>query len=104
MGERYFLLFDVTALIGAPLDKPHEYIMFEVSQYDSYSYLFTQADLHQPGSELPSGHRFRSRACASAINGAEAQNGQAYANLDLNVTDAELLAGQRASCCRRSAR
>ena len=47
VGERYFLLFNVTTLTGMP----QSYIMFEVSQYDSYSYLFTQADVHQPRSE-----------------------------------------------------
>jgi hypothetical protein len=87
VGERYFLLFDVTALIGAPLNQPHEYIMFEVSQYDSYSYLFTRPTFislnpnYRPGTIPIKGLRI-------GINGTEAQNGQAYANLDLSVTDA----------------
>ena len=86
VGERYFLLFDVTALIGAPMNNPHEYIMFEVSQYDSYSYLFTRPTFisldpnYRPGTIPIKGLRI-------GINGAEAQNGQAYANLDLSVTD-----------------
>ena len=37
MGEKYYLLFDVTALSGVP----QSYIMMTASQYDSYSYLFT---------------------------------------------------------------
>jgi hypothetical protein len=37
VGEQYALLFDVTALSGVP----QSYIMFTASQYDSYSYLFT---------------------------------------------------------------
>lgn len=87
VGERYFLLFDVTALIGAPLNLPHEYLMFEVSQYDSYSYLFTRPTFisldpnYRPGTIPIRGLRI-------GINGAEAQNGQAYANLDLTVSDA----------------
>ncbi len=86
VGERYFLLFDVTGLIGAPLTRPHEYVMFEVSQYDSYSYLFNKPTFisldpaYRPGTIPIQGLRI-------GINGAEAQNGQAYANLDLSVTD-----------------
>jgi hypothetical protein len=87
VGERYFLLFDVTDLIGAPLDRPHEYIQFEVSQYDSYSYLFTKPTFisldpqYRPSSIPIQGMRI-------GVNGTEAQNGQAYANLDLTVTSA----------------
>ncbi len=86
VGERYFLLFDVTALIGAPLDKPHAYLMLEASQYDSYSYLFTKPTFisldptFHPGTIPIQGIRI-------GINGAEAVNGQAYANLDTEVTD-----------------
>jgi Concanavalin A-like lectin/glucanases superfamily len=86
VGERYFLLFDVTDLIGAPLDKPHEYLMFEVSQYDSYSYLFNKPTFisldpdYRPGSIPIQGIRI-------GENGGEVSNGQAYANLDISVTD-----------------
>jgi hypothetical protein len=37
VGERYFMLFNVSHLV----DVPKAYLMFEASQYDSYSYLFT---------------------------------------------------------------
>lgn len=86
VGERYFLLFDVTALIGAPLDRPHAYLMLEASQYDSYGYLFTKPTFvsldptFHPGTIPIEGIRI-------GINGAEAVNGQAFANLDLDVTD-----------------
>jgi hypothetical protein len=36
VGERYFLLFNVSDQVGVP----QSYVMFEASQYDSYSYLF----------------------------------------------------------------
>ncbi|MDE2306548.1 MAG: LamG domain-containing protein, partial [Gammaproteobacteria bacterium] len=36
VGQRYFMLFDVSAVTGVP----QSYVMFTVSQYDSYSYLF----------------------------------------------------------------
>jgi hypothetical protein len=61
--------------------------MMEVSQYDSFGYLFTKPTFisldaaARPGSIPIEGIHI-------GINGAEAQAGQAYANLDLNVTDA----------------
>jgi hypothetical protein len=83
VGERYFLLFNVTQLTGVP----QSYIMLEVSQYDSYSYLFMKPTFisldpaARPGSIPVEGVRI-------GINGGEAAAGQAYANLRLNVTDA----------------
>ena len=83
VGERYFLLFNVTALTGVP----QSYIMFEVSQYDSYSYLFNKPTFisldptRKPGSIPIEGIRI-------GVNGAEAHTGQAYANVHTTVTDA----------------
>jgi hypothetical protein len=83
VGERYFLLFNVTQLTGVP----QSYIMLEVSQYDSYSYLFTKPTFisldpaARPGTIALEGVRI-------GINGGEATSGQAYANLKLSVTDA----------------
>jgi len=83
VGERYFLLFNVTQLTGVP----QSYIMFEVSQYDSYSYLFTKpvfislAPNAKPGSIAIEGIRI-------GVNGSEAHTGQAYANVNTTVTDA----------------
>src|SRR6185437_10510368 len=36
VGQRYYLLFDVSALSGVP----QSYILMTASQYDNYSYLF----------------------------------------------------------------
>ncbi len=83
VGERYFLLFNVSTLTNVP----QSYIMFEVSQFDSFGYLFTKPTFisldpaARPGSIPVKGIRI-------GVNGMEAQSGQAYANLDLNVTDA----------------
>ena len=82
VGERYFLLFNVTQLTGVP----QSYIMFEVSQYDSYSYLFTKpvfislSPSARPGSIAIEGIRI-------GVNGGEAHTGQAYANVNTTVTD-----------------
>jgi mono/diheme cytochrome c family protein len=87
VGERYFLLFNVTALTGVP----QSYIMLEGSQYDSYSYLFTKPTFisldpnAKPGSIPIKGMRI-------GVNGAESHAGQAYANLDTNLADANYTA------------
>ena len=66
---------------------PKSYIMFEGSQYDSYSYLFHKPTFisldpaAKPGSIVIKGMRI-------GVNGAEAQSGQAYANVNTTVTDA----------------
>jgi hypothetical protein len=88
VGEKYFLLFDVSALTG--LNKA--YVMFEVSRYDSYSYLFDKPvfisldPTVKPGS-LPI------KGMHIGVNGSEAKVGQAYANLDVVVSDTNYVAG-----------
>jgi len=82
VGERYFLLFSVAQLTGVS----KSYIMFEVSQYDSYSYLFSKPTFisldpaAKPGSIPIQGIRI-------GVNGTEARTGQAYANVNLTVSD-----------------
>ena len=88
VGERYFLLFNVSALTGVN----QAYVMFEVSRYDSYSYLFTKPtfisldNTAMPGSIPIKGMRI-------GVNGAEAKVGQAYAPLDTTDTDSNYTAG-----------
>lgn len=88
VGERYFLLFNVSALTGMS----QAYVMFEVSRYDSYSYLFTKPTFisldpaAMPGSIAIKGMRI-------GVNGTEAAVGQAYAPIDTVVTDANFTAG-----------
>lgn len=88
VGERYFLLFNVTALTGVP----QSYVMLEASIYDSYSYLFSKPTFisldpaARPGSIVVKGMRI-------GINGSEAKVGQAYSRLDTTVTDSNYTAG-----------
>jgi hypothetical protein len=88
VGERYFLLFNVSQLTGMN----QAYVMFEVSRYDSYSYLFNKPvfisldPAAMPGSIPIKGMRI-------GINGAEAKVGQAYAPLDVTVSNANFTAG-----------
>lgn len=90
VGEKFFLLFDVSDVV----ELPQSYIMFEVSQFDSYSYLFnspTFVNLSGDGAvaDIPV------QALRIGINGKEASVGQAYRNLDTVVTNSQLLPSQQ---------
>jgi hypothetical protein len=82
VGERFYLLFSVSHLV----DMPQAYVMFEVSQFDSWSYLFDKPvflsldPAAKPGSIRIAGVRI-------GVNGTEPQVGQAYRTLDTAVTD-----------------
>ena len=79
VGEKYYLLFDVSSLVNIP----KSYIMLTASELDSYSYLFTRPtyinlDPTQKPTNIPiAGIRI-------GLNGAEVPVGQAY--LPLNGT------------------
>ena len=86
VGERYYLLFDVSAVTGVS----QAYMMMTVSQYDSYSYLFYQPtfislDSTVTASTLPS---IPVQGMRIGINGTVPQVGQAYIPLNTTVTGA----------------
>lgn len=84
VGEKYFLLFNVTDLLGLP----QSYVMFEVSQFDNYSYMFRDPrfisldETVTPGAIPLEGMRI-------GINGKEASMGQAYSRLSTTINDAD---------------
>jgi hypothetical protein len=84
VGEKFYLLFSVSHLV----DVPEAYIMFQVSQFDSYSYLFEKPTFISldpdatPGSIAIAGMRL-------GVNGEEVAVGQAYRTLDTTITDSE---------------
>lgn len=83
VGERFYMLFSVAHLISVP----QSYILFEASQFDSYSYLFHKpAFISLDGSQDPD--QLRIRGIRIGVNGAEAKVGQAYAPVDRTVTAA----------------
>ncbi len=83
VGERFYLLFSVSHLV----DVPQSYVMFEASQFDSYSYLFNKpAFISLDDAADPD--QIRIQGVRIGINGAEAKVGQAYAPLDRTVTAA----------------
>lgn len=81
VGERYYLLFNVEQHTGVPKG----YVMFEVSQFDSYGYLFDKPSfISLDASQRPNG--IRVKGMRIGMNGAEAKAGQSYVPLDVNVS------------------
>jgi len=85
VGEKYYLLFNVSDHI----DIPDAYVVFEVSQFDSYAYLFDEPffvvldDAGVTLGDIPmAGLRI-------GINGREAPVGQAFKNLDVTLNDVD---------------
>ncbi len=84
VGEKYYLLFNVTDHVGID----DAYVVFEVSQFDNYSYLFDEPffvildGAATPGDIPMAGIRI-------GLNGREVAVGQAFAKVDININDAE---------------
>ena len=84
VGEKFFLLFSVAHLIPVP----ESYILFEVAQFDSYSYLFSKPTfISLDSAATPDGIPLTGMRIG--LNGAEAPVGQAYAPLDTAITAAQ---------------
>ena len=84
VGEKFFMLFSISHLV----DLPESYVMYEVSQFDSYSYLFSQPTyINLNGDAVPD--NIDIEKIRIAINGTEATTGQAYRNLIANVNSAD---------------
>ena len=80
VGEKFFLLFSV----GEALGVDDAYVMFEVSQFDSYAYLFNRPTFIRLEGSEPLG-QVRIAGVRVGINGKESVVGQAWTNLDLTV-------------------
>jgi hypothetical protein len=79
VGERYYVLFNVSAVTGVS----QAYVMFTVSQYDSYGYLFDSPTfVSLDSSAAPS--NIPVQGIRIGINGTIPQVGQAY--IPLNTT------------------
>lgn len=80
VGEKFYLLFSVSHLV----DVPESYIVFEVSQFDSYSYLFNEPfyitlDATARPSNVPL------RNIRIGVNGKLANVGQAFSKVDITL-------------------
>lgn len=91
VGERFYLLFNVSEVIDPNDSDPgvnDAYIVFEVAQWDSYSYLFNAPffisldDSYTPNNIPLIG-------MSIGINGKEATVGQAYRNVDIALDSAD---------------
>ncbi|MEM7365782.1 MAG: LamG domain-containing protein [Pseudomonadota bacterium] len=82
VGEQFFLLFGISDLI----DVPEAYIIFEVSQFDSYSYLFGAPFFFSlDGTAAPADIPLQGMRIG--VNGREPIVGQAYSNIDVMLGD-----------------
>ncbi|SNY53321.1 Concanavalin A-like lectin/glucanases superfamily protein [Arsukibacterium tuosuense] len=79
VGQKFYLPF----AIGHLIDLPQSYIVFEVAQFDNYSYLFSQPYLiNLDDAALPANLEISDMALA--INGREVNSGQAWIRQDFN--------------------
>ena len=86
VGEKFFLLFS----IGDLIELPNTYVMFEVSQFDNYSYLFSSAALvNLDGADVSKA--FALKALRIGLNGKESVQGQAYSNVDMTINSGQNL-------------
>lgn len=83
VGEKFFLLFGIEHIV----DVPKSYIMFEVTQYDSAGYLFTNPKFISLDSTATPGGDIPLKSMRIGVNGAEPLVGQAYRLLDTTISN-----------------
>ncbi len=87
VGQKFYLLF----AIGHLIDTPDSYMLFEVSQFDEYSYLFSQPRLvNLSGKTLAS--NLLIEGMAIGINGREVVTGQAWIKQRFEIQAGQSLA------------
>ncbi len=84
VGEKFFLLFSISDLV----ELSNTYIMFEVSQYDNYSYLFSGASIVNLDNKTFS-QDIILKKMRIGLNGKESPQGQAYANMDITLASGQ---------------
>jgi hypothetical protein len=87
VGEKFFLMFGVAEHTGIA----ESYVVFEVSEFDDYSYLFNAPFFYiigsNGGTQSVSFDDIAIKGLRIGINGKEAPVGQAFKNLDYTITD-----------------
>lgn len=81
VGEKRYMLFDISDWV----EISDSYIIFEVSQFDNYSYLFTNPTYRRLGTTATF-DSFDIKGMRIGINGRESPTGQAYVNIDETIT------------------
>jgi len=82
VGEKFFLLFDVSAHSGAA----SSYVLFEVSQFDSYGYLFNRPTFISLDPDWTPSNPIPIRGMRIGSNGVVVPVSQAYRNMDTAVS------------------
>lgn len=90
VGEKFFLLFSVSEHI----DVEDAFIVFEVSQFDSYSYLFTNPFFTTLDDEADVDN-ILVQGIKVGINGKEASVGQAFKNLSATLDSDSFVDGRQ---------
>jgi hypothetical protein len=83
VGQKFFLLFYVGHHLNE-IGTRNSFIIFEVAQFDSYSYLFNKPTFVNLDGSIPATD-INIRGLRIGINGKEALAGQAYANINETV-------------------
>ena len=83
VGQKFFLLFCVGQHLGES-GNCQSFVMFEVAQFDSYSYLFNKPTFVTLDGSTPLAD-INIKGLRIGINGKEALAGQAYANMNETV-------------------
>ncbi len=102
VGQKFYLLFWVGEHLNPAEDPndPQSFIVMEVSQFDSYGYLFsTPTFVNLDSNWTPPGGGIPVKGIRIGINGKEAVAGQAFANIDttINTNDYDPATGQQLS-------
>ncbi len=82
IGQRFFVMFGVSDVV----DQPETYVVFEVSQFDSYSYLFNQPFIISLNETVDTSD-IRLSGMRIGINGREESSGQVFATLDSSTAN-----------------
>ncbi|HNP64511.1 MAG TPA: LamG domain-containing protein [Woeseiaceae bacterium] len=82
VGERFYMMFDISARIGAPADT--SFVLFEAQQFDSYAYLFDKPHFITLDGSTPEG--ISMKGLHIAMNGQEVPISQSYANMDQTLS------------------
>ncbi|MGB5324700.1 MAG: LamG domain-containing protein, partial [Pseudomonadales bacterium] len=91
VGQKYYLMFRLHTLNAGNSD-PDGFIVFTVSQYDNYSYLFSEPFYIALGqSSVPT--PFALQGLRIGVNGKVPAVGQAFATLDMTIDDTNYTAG-----------
>jgi hypothetical protein len=90
VGQKFFLLFNVSDII----ELADSYVVFEVSQFDTHSYLFN-APFFASLDDTVSPNNIPLEGMRIGINGREASVGQAYSQLETTLNSADCQNGQQ---------